>query len=268
MKTLYEIIQDHIVYRKQVWLLAKAELVKAYTGSFFGWAWTIISPSIMIVVYWFAFSIGLRAGKDVAGYPYFLWLISGMIPWFCIRNMFSKGASSLRRYTYLIKKVKFPISTIPTFVSISSFVVHLFLVVIMLAIFMLFGYTPSIYWLQLPIYMALLFVFFNTWSLFAGVLGAFSRDFLNFVKSITTALMWLSGIFYQVNNIENPVLREVMLLNPITVIINGYRNCLIYGKWFWEVPEELGNFVIVYAIMLGLAVWIFKRLRKEIPDVI
>ena len=268
MKTLFEIIQEHINFRQQIWMLAKVELGKAYKGSFLGWTWAIVSPAIMIFVYWFAFSVGLRAGGDVAGYPYFLWLIAGMIPWFCIRSLFSGGASSLRRYTYLINKVKFPISTIPTFVSISAFMVHIILLGIMLVLFVVFGYMPSIYWLQLPLYMILLFVFFNTWSLFAGILGAFSRDFMNLVKSITLALMWLSGIFYEVNDIPNALIREIMLFNPITVIVNGYRNCLIYEKWFWEVPGELCNFGLMYVVMLVLAVWIYKRLRKEIPDVI
>lgn len=249
-------------------MLAKAELGKAYTGSIFGWTWAVINPAITIAVFWFAFSVGLRSGRPVDGYPYFLWLICGMIPWFCIRAMFSGGASSFRRYTYLINKVKYPVSTIPTFVSISSFIVHIFLLAIMLIIFMLFGFMPTIYWLQLPFYMAIMFIFFNTWSLFAGVLGAFSRDFMNLVKAITTALMWISGIFYEVNDINNAIIREIMLWNPITVIINGYRNSLIYETWFWETPGELRNFGIAFVIMVVLAVWIYKRLRKEIPDVI
>lgn len=268
MKTLIEIIKEHINYRNQIWMLAKSDLGKAYTGSIFGWVWALMNPAITIFVFWFAFDVGLRSGRPVAGCPYFLWLICGMIPWFCIRNMFSGGTSSLRRYTYLVNKIKYPVSTIPTFVSISSFMIHLFLLALMLLIFILFGYTPTIYWLQLPFYMILLFVFFNTWSLFAGVVGAFSRDFLNLVKSITTALMWMSGIFYEVNDINHDLIREVMLLNPITIIVNGYRNCLIYNQWFWEVPRELVNFGAMYIVMLILAIWVYDKLRKDIPDVL
>ena len=233
-----------------------------------GWAWALIRPAITIFVYWFAFSIGLRAGRDVEGYPYFLWLISGMIPWFYMRDAFTSGVSSLRRHTYLITKIKFPISIIPTFVNISLLLVNMFLVVIMIALFTLFGYPPTVYYLQLPIYILMMHMFFNAWGLFSGMLGAMSRDFLNFIKSLSLALFWLSGIMYSVDNITIGWLRELLLFNPITIVVNGFRNTMIYHKWIWEDLSALRNFMIVYVLMVILAVWAYKKLKKDVPDVL
>lgn len=95
-----------------------------------------------------------------------------------------------------------------------------------------------------------------------------SRDFLNLVKALTTALFWMSGILYNVNTIKISWLRTVLLYNPITLIDNGFRNCFIYKKWFWEAPQEMLNFVIVYAVMGFLAIWAYRKLRKDIPDVL
>lgn len=268
MNTLKEIIKDHYIFRKQIGKLAKADIIKTYKGAALGWAWAIIRPAITIFVFWFAFSMGLRKGGDIAGYPFFLWLIAGMIPWFYMRDMITGGASSLRRYTYLITKIKYPISTIPTFVSMSQFIVHLGLLVIMIVIFMIFGHMPSIYYLQLPIYMGLMFLFFTMWGLFAGLLSAMSRDFLNLVKSMTTVLFWFSGIMYDVTGIHAAWVRQLLLFNPVTLIVNGYRNCFIYHRWFWETPEELLNFFLVYVVMIVLAVWAYKKLKKDIPDVL
>lgn len=268
MKTLIEILKEQFIYRKQIWKLAVSDLVKTYSGAALGWAWAVISPAVTLFVYWFAFSVGMRGGRDVDGYPYFLWLTTGMVPWFYVRSMLTGGASSLRRYTYLITKIKYPISTIPTFVNLSSFFVHLVLMAIVVALYLAFGYMPDLYWLQLPFYMVLGFVFFNIWGLFAGILSSFSRDFLNLVRSLTTALLWMSGILYSVNTINTDWIRFVMLLNPITVIINGYRNCFIYKQWFWEVPNELFNYVLVTSVLCVLAVWAYKKLRKDIPDVL
>ena len=78
MHTIVEIIKDHIQYRQQIFKLAKADLIKTYRGAALGWAWAIIKPAVTIFVYWFTFQIGLRAGKDVEGFPFFLWLISGV----------------------------------------------------------------------------------------------------------------------------------------------------------------------------------------------
>ena len=268
MNTIKEIARDHIRYRKQIWKLAKTDMAKTYKGSALGWMWAILRPLITLCIYWFAFSIGLRSGRPVDGYPYFLWLMAGMIPWFYMRSAFTNGASSLRRYTYLITKIKYPISTIPTFVNLSFFMVHLMLVGVMFIFYMAFGFMPTIYWLQLPVYMLMAFVFFNFWALFAGLISAISRDFLNFVKSIVIGFLWLSGIFYDVNSIPNELLRNIMLLNPITVIVNGFRNSMVYETWFWEAPTELRNYAIVTVVMAALALWAYKNLRKDIPDVL
>lgn len=267
MRTLKEIIKDHIEYRRQLVQLAKADMKKAY-GGVLGMGWAIIRPAILIFVFWFAFSVGLRKGGDVEEYPFFLWLIAGMIPWFYMRDMITGGAGSIRRYKYLVTKIKFPVSTIPTFVSMGNLATHAGLVVLMIGIFLLFGYRPTVYCLQIPLYMMLMFLFFTAWGLFSGVLSSISRDFLNLVKSLTQALFWMSGILYDANGIDQQWIRNILLFNPVTIVVNGYRNALIYHKWFWEDWQQLVNFAIVYAVMLLLAVWVYRKLKKDIPDVL
>ncbi len=268
MRTIKEIIREHIRFRKQIWKLAKTDLGKNYRGSVLGWMWAILKPMITLTIYWFAFSIGLRSGKPVEGYPYFLWLMAGMIPWFYCRGALTGGANCLRRYTYLITKIKYPTSTIPTFVNLSNFMVHMMLVAFMILLFTVFGFIPDLYYLQLPLYMLMAFVFWNFWGLFAGTLSGISRDFLNFIRSITVGFLWLSGIFYDVNKIDIEWLRELMLFNPITLIVNGFRNSLIYDQWIWENPTELRNYCIITAVMAVLAIWIYRKLKKDIPDVL
>ncbi|MBR4411903.1 MAG: ABC transporter permease, partial [Firmicutes bacterium] len=131
-----------------------------------------------------------------------------------------------------------------------------------------FGYMPTIYYLQIPCYMLLMFLFFTAWGLFAGVIAAISRDFLNLVKSLVQALFWMSGILYDAASIEQEWIRSILLFNPITIVVNGYRNSFIYHRWFWEDWQQLVNFAIVYAVMGLLAVWAYRKLRKDIPDVL
>lgn len=263
-----EIIKDHVAYMQQIFKLAKADLVKTYRGAALGWSWAIIKPAVTIFVYWFAFFIGLRMGGDVDGYPYFLWLISGLLPWFYMSEMITSGTDTIRKYSYLVTKMKFPVSTIPTFVSISKFIVHLLLVVIVILIFIFMGYPPDIYIVQLPFYMLCMFIFFTIWSLFSSLLASMSKDFGNLVKSMVTAVFWLSGILWNPETIAIPWLKKLLMLNPVTFITTGFRNCFINHVWFFEQPKRLLYFVIITAIMLGIAIWTYKRLRKEIPDVL
>ncbi|MBR2786967.1 MAG: ABC transporter permease [Clostridia bacterium] len=268
MYSLIQIIKEHIEYRHQIFKLAKADLSKTYRGAALGWSWAIIKPTVTILVYWFAFAIGLRVSKSVGSYPFFLWLIAGVMPWFYMSEMITGGADSIRKYSYLVTKMKFPISTIPTFVNISKFIIHLILLIIVIGIFALFGFKPDIYLLQLPFYMGIMFMFFNLWSLFASMLSAISKDFLNLVRAFVTAVFWLSGIIWDADTVTIPWLKRFLNLNPVTFIVNGYRNCFINKIWFWEQPKRILYVVTFTTVMTILALWSYRKLRKEIPDVL
>ena len=268
MKTLLKIIREHIQYRKQILKMAKADLVKTYRGAALGWTWAIIKPTVTIFVYWFAFAIGLRMSSDVNEYPYFLWLVAGVVPWFYMSEMITGGTDCIRRYSYLVTKMKYPVSTIPTFVNISKFIIHLLLIYIVIIIFRLFGYVPDIYLLQLPFYMLLTFIFFNAWGLLSGLLAAISKDYSNLVKAFITAIFWLSGVLWEPSSVKNVVIKTILEINPVTYLVTGYRNCFIYKVWFWEQPKTLLCFIIVTVILTILAVRTYKKLRKEIPDVL
>lgn len=207
-------------------------------------------------------------GGNVSGYPFFLWLIAGVIPWFYMSDMITLGADSIRKYSYLVTKMKFPVSTIPTFVNISKFTIHIILILVVIGIFMLFGYMPDLYYLQIPFYMILMFMFFDVWAIFSSLLAAMSKDFLNLVKSFVSALFWLSGIMWNADSVTIPWLRRFLNLNPITFFANGFRNCFINKVWFWEQPKRLLYLGIAFLILLAIALFTYKKLRKEIPDVL
>jgi len=259
-------MREHREYRVQIFQLAAADIVKTYRGSALGWSWAIIKPTVTIFVYWFAFDIGLRAAQSVNGFPFFLWLIAGIIPWFYMSEMLT--ARPLNRYSYLVTKIKFPVSTISTFGSISKLYVHIGLVAIVASIFVLSGYPVDIYYLQLPIYMGFMFLFFTCWSLFAAPLSAISKDFANIVTSLVTAIFWMSGIMWDVNTIDIEWIRKLLLFNPVTFVANGYRNVFVYKKWFWEDEFGLAAFGLILLGMFLMSIYTYHRLRRDIADVL
>lgn len=262
------IIDEHKLLGNQIFKLAKSELTKTYRASALGWAWALVKPSVRIFVFWFAFSIGMKGGKPVAGYAYIFWLISGFLPWFYMQDMLNGGAGCIRKNRHLVTKMKFPVSVIPTFESLSFLYIHWVLLAITIIIFTCAGHYPDIYYLQIPFYMLLMFMFFTIWGLFAGLLSAISKDFQNLVKSFTMAIFWLSGVMYNVDKINHRSIRLLLKFNPITVISSGYRKVFIYKQWFWEDPVELGCFFITFLVFTLLALWAYRRLRKEVPDVL
>ena len=284
MRTLIKIIKQHFIWRHQLVKLARADLVKTYSGAALGWAWAIIKPAVLIFVLWFALDLGLRLGDNkVNGFPYILWLMTGLIPWFYMSEMLEQGANSLRQYSYLVTKMRFPIATIPTFVAISKFYVHLFLVGITILFFLLYGFKPDIYLLQLPIYMLCMLLFFIAWGQFSAMLTCISKDFFNLVGAATQALFWMSGILYDVHTMNIPgFLKIFLMLNPISFVASGYRNVFIYKVWIWDdyttlwvraIGKEVDFYAfvlfgIMFIVMAALALWAYRKLYREIPDVI
>lgn len=262
-------IKEHFENIPQIFQLSIADLKKTYTGAALGWAWAVIKPIVTIFVYWFAIAIGLRQSGDINGVPYILWLITGIVPWFYMGDAITGGTDCIRRYSYLVTKMKYPVTTIPTHTNLSKLFVHVIICAIVVIILWIGGFPPTIYLLQLPLYIIMMFLFMNAWSLFAGMVSAISKDFANLVKSFNIAIFWLSGILWNVENVsDRKLVYGILMINPITYICYGYRDCFIDKQWFFDEPERFIAFIGWYVILGVLSLWSYKKLRKEIPDVL
>jgi teichoic acid transport system permease protein len=162
--------------------------------------------------------------------------------------------------------MKFPVSTLPTVVVLSNLFVHLGLMAIVMAYVSIVEGYFLITWLQLPLYMVLLTIFSIFWSLFASPLSAISKDFHQLVKSVTRVMFWVSGIIWNVRNIETEWIRTLLMLNPINGFIEGYRDSLLYGSWFWEDWTRFLGLVGATVLMGVIAFVVYKRTRKEVVD--
>lgn len=275
MESVKLFIQEHKQFKKQLVELAKADIVKTYRGASLGWLWALIKPSITIFVYFFAFSIGIRASKPVTNYagvtfPFFLWLIGGIIPWFYVSEMMTQGTDCIKKYSYLVTKMRFPVSTIPTFVSISKMFINMILTGVVILIYCIYGHYPTIYYLQIIYYMICQFLLFTPFALFNSSLSIISPDYGNLIKSLTTAVFWLSGIMYNIDRVGSPWLRKMLRINPVTYICSGYRDCYINQRWFFEevkYKSTLGFFGVLI-LMWTASLYIYKKTRKDLPDVL
>ncbi len=61
--------------------LAKHDFRSKYFGSYLGLVWAFVNPIVTISIFWFVFEVGFKA-KPIDDYPFILWLMAGMIPWF------------------------------------------------------------------------------------------------------------------------------------------------------------------------------------------
>ena len=111
-------------HKEMVSELAKADFKKRIAGSYFGMVWMFVQPVVTIVIYYLVFTL-LRDGRNDR-YPFILWLVAGLVPWFFFSEALSGGTRALLDYSYLVKKVVFKIDILPVVKVVSAVYVHLF----------------------------------------------------------------------------------------------------------------------------------------------
>lgn len=264
--TLKLILSENWHWRHQTWNLAKIDLVKTYRGAALGKIWLFAKPAVYILVFWFALSFGIRSAQDVNGKPFLLWLAAGVFPWFFMSDMIATGSDVYRRYPYLVNRIKFPLSLISTFYTLSLMIILMCMMAFTLLMSLMYGIVPSIHLIQLPLVLVLMFLFWDAWSVMLSPLSAISRDFSNLLKTLGTPFFWLSGILFQLDSLPEPA-RIVMAFNPVAWCVEAVRCCFIYDRWFWN-DTDFVPFLIVLAVVILLALNNYRRLYKEVPDVI
>lgn len=267
LATLKQILSENWQWRHQIWDLAKIDLIKTYRGAALGKVWLFTKPAVYILVYWFTLSVGMRSGHDVNGQPFLLWLATGVFPWFFMSDAINTGSDVYRRYPYLVNRLKFPLSVISTFYTLSIMIIFACTMLFTIAVCLLTGVHLSRYLLQLPLVMIIMFVFWVAWSIMLSPLGAVSKDFSNLIKTLSTPFFWLSGILFQLSSLPE-IGQRVMAFNPVAWCVEAVRDCFVYKEWIWERPDELIPFLVVFAVVVLLALRNFKRLYKEVPDVL
>ena len=265
-----DIIGEHKGQAKKIWMLGVNDLIKKYKGAVMGPLWAIIKPSFTLFILWFAFEVGIRGSGMVSGYPRFIFMLSGYVPWFFISETIVGGSRSIRQNSQFVTKLSFPVSNIMTFCTMASLIIHIGMCVIMYAILLFSGYGPSLYNLQIFYYMPLMYAFFLVLAWTTAPLSAFSRDFENLINAIITGLFWLSGIFWDTYDIKNPVIRTIMYFNPINYFINGYRKSFLYEKFIFDsdYTKEMLIFYGEFALLILVGGYFYNKLRKILPDIL
>ena len=270
LQTLKTILVDNWEWRDKIAHLARFELVKKSRGTILSWAWFVIRPAIYVFCFWFALDIGLRGARAGAteGVPYIVWLAAGIIPWFFMSEVLGEGSDVLHKFSYLVTKVKFPLSAVSTIQVGSSFIVQLILQVGMLAIYFINGMQLDVYLLQVPLALLMLFVFWNIFSIFYSQLSAFSKDASNLLKALSTPLFWLSGVIFNIKAVPIDWVQTLLQYNPVTFFVVVFRDAYCDKVWFWDDPNLLFGFVVVFVVTFVLMLVVYKRLNKEVADVL
>lgn len=252
--------------RKLIWELTKKELKQRYVGSYLGILWAFIQPAITVFIFWFVFQVGFKS-KPVDNFPFILWLVCGMFPWFFFSDALLSATHSIYNNSFLVKKVVFPVSLLPMVQILSALIINMLFVSLLFLMFASYGYMPTMYSIQICYYLLGTICLVFGISLVTSSLAVFSKDVGQIVNMLIQFGFWGTPIFWSLNMIPESY-RWILQLNPMYYVVEGYRCSLIYHQWFWERGYSTLLFWGLTMLIMVAGVLVFRKLRPHFADVI
>lgn len=265
-KRVVAFLKDLLRARRLIFELAKKDLQTRYLGSYLGIIWAFVQPLVTILIFWFVFQIGFKSAP-VNDFPFILWLICGMVPWFFFSEALQGATNSVLDNNYLVKKIVFRVSSLPIIRILSSLFIHLFFILVVFGMFLLYGYKPSIYNIQVIYYLFATVILLLGLSWITSSLVVFLRDLGQIIAIVIQFGFWLTPICWSFKIMPEKY-QFFVRLNPAYYIIEGYRDSFINHVWFWQHYNLTIGYWVITSGMFIAGVLLFKRLRPHFADVI
>lgn len=248
------------------WSLVVADLRRRYMGTYLGMAWALVAPLATIGVLLFVFQYGFRSGP-IGGVDFTVWLVVGLIPWFFVNDAIISASNAVAEYSFLVRKMHFSTEMLPLARISSSMCIHFALVLFMLALLLAHGHMPTVYWLQLPYYLACVFLLALGTGVLCSVVQVFVKDFSQIITVLLQVLFWMTPVVWEAK-ILPPEFNLMLLLNPVHYVVQGYRDTFLNGVWFFDRPQETLCFWTGTAVLVGAGMAVFGRMKHEFADVL
>lgn len=265
-KLIKELILDIYTSKHLILNLSKNDFKTRFSGSYLGITWAFVQPIVVVIIYWFVFQVGFKSAP-MNDFPFILWLIAGMVPWFFFNESLLNSTNSFLEYSYLVKKVVFKISILPVVKLMSAFYVHLFFIFFATIVYMLYGYMPQIYIIQSLYYSFCVFMLALGISYMTSSIVIFFKDLGQIVSILLQFGMWMTPIMYSEEMMPNSI-RWILKLNPMYYIVEGYRDTFIRHVWFWERYNKTIYFWGLTVLIFTIGAIIFKKLKPHFSDVL
>ncbi len=240
-------------YRELLGGLVRKELKVKYKNSVLGFAWSLLNPLLVLLVYWVAF--GVIIGNAMPRFP--AYLLCGVLVWNFFSGGVLSGTTSVVMNSSLVKKVSFPREVLPL-ASIGAAGVHFFLQGIVLAI-SLFFFGHGVAWTfmgLLPMAFIVMVLVSAALAVLLSVVDVHLRDTQHFLELALIAWFWMTPIVYQYELAANKLHRFkiVYLMNPLLPVVLAFQRVL-YNQISYVTPDKKTG---VHSITKVLPTWSFS----------
>ncbi len=248
-------IAELIKYKDLLVQLVSRDLKLKYRRSFLGYLWSVLSPLLIMTVQIIVFSKLFKRG--IENYP--VYLLSGQILFNYMNNSTHMAIHSILDSRELIKKVYLP-KYIFTVSKITSGMIDLVFSMGALIVMMIFSKVGfSFYFLLFPFVLLQLYVFCLGLGLFLAATNVFFRDIQYIYTVFTTAWLYLTPIFYEVDMLPSYLQVLVKYCNPMLYYVSQFRSVVLYQAWPGTKMVVAGIGASILMLLVGAFVFTKKQ---------
>ena len=262
-----EFFKDVIKNRKLIMQLGKNDFKNRFANTSLGAIWGFLQPFIFMLTYAIVFQFILKTGSG-GDYPYAVWFFPGMTMWQWINDTIMSASNSIRTYSYLVKKVVFPVDVIPIISLIGSSFVAIFLFIVAIVVCALFKFIPNI-WLILYVIFAT-YAFIIAFTRLTSAITTLVPDFSNLLGILMQLFFWATPVVWSLTKLVNhPLMLKIMQFMPFTYLVTAFRQAFMGGN---IITANNGIYTIVFwCVTIVMFIWgnhVFKKNKKDFADVL
>ncbi|MBR6830060.1 MAG: ABC transporter permease [Paludibacteraceae bacterium] len=252
-----------------IWLFIKRDITVQFKQTIFGMGWYFISPLFTMFMYIVVFGRIAEIPTDDIPQPVFY--LSGICLWEYFSECLSAAAGTFQTNAGLFGKVYFPRLVSPVSVVCSklfrfSLQLGTFIIVYLLFVFRGVDLRPNWYLLLFPVLVLMIQCLALGLGLIISSLTTKYRDLTNFFGVFVSLWMYATPIVYPLSYVTNPTLHKIMLINPMTAIIETFKyGAYGAGEFSWT---ALGYSAAMIAVLLVVGIAMFNRKQKSFIDTI
>jgi ABC-2 type transport system permease protein len=259
MNSLKEIYQ----YRELLKSNVRKDIRGRYKGSFLGVLWTFINPLLQVLVYFIVFPILMRSSME----HYLIYLVTGLLPWMFFQATIVAGTQSIKSNAGIVKKVYFPRQILVLSQVISGLVNFLITIPIILIFCAVesIPFTWHLIWIPLIAIIQSLLLYGA--DLILSAINVYVQDVENIINFFLNMLFYGTPIIYSIDQFESmkgTILYKLIEYNPMTIIVNSYRNVIMYdANPAWK---ALGAVFLLAIVLIVIGNMVFNRLQRGFAE--
>lgn len=251
------------LYRDLALQIALRDITLRYRQTALGAAWAILQPVALMIV--FALFFGRVAGVSSDGLPYALFALVALVPWSFFSSSLLLGSESLVLHTELVSKIYFPRIFMPMGVIAAGFVDLAISMVIMIAVVLIYGITPGVGILMLPVLIVMAAAAALGASALLSAVNVRYRDVRYVVPFAVQMWLFITPIAYPSSLISQPW-RTLSAVNPMVGVVEGFRWAVLDTS---TVPwAQMGVSAVAAVVFLLVGLAYFDRVERTFADVI